>query len=104
MNITDSISVQWMEEIYVPYIKWVILEDNLPANQNSMLFLNFYPVHTSKAFIQYIKENYSNMLLVFVPANCKSCCSNFTLCIDALSLGTGKFQPANVGLQRIIKH
>ncbi|KIM38062.1 hypothetical protein M413DRAFT_13027 [Hebeloma cylindrosporum] len=59
----------------------------LAADQKAVLFIDCYPVHIGKDFRIYIFEEFPNVFLIFVPANC-----------------TGIFQPADVGLNRILKH
>ncbi|TFY54269.1 hypothetical protein EVG20_g9774 [Dentipellis fragilis] len=81
---------EWIEEIYVPYMRNVIdgdpdLHDSL--NQKSLLILDCYPVHRGEEFQHYMKTNHLDIFVIYVPTNC-----------------TGIFQPADVGLQRIIKH
>lgn len=49
--------------------------------------IDAYPVHIGKEFCSWLKDTYLNIFVIFVPANC-----------------TGQFQPADVGLQQIIKH
>ncbi len=66
-----------------------IIEANpdLPKDQKSILFINIYLVHKSEAFTTHIYLEYPHIIIIFVPGNCT--------CI---------FQPANVGLQHVIKH
>ncbi|KAG6855511.1 hypothetical protein H0H87_001802 [Tephrocybe sp. NHM501043] len=78
---------EWIKEIMVPYVQHVIMEDGLDDNQMSILFIDIYPVHNSAKFQTHIFEEHPNIILIFVPGNC-----------------TGIFQPADVGLQRIVKH
>ncbi|KAG7099906.1 hypothetical protein E1B28_001705 [Marasmius oreades] len=78
---------EWVENILVPYIQGVIEANDLDQDQKAILFIDAYPVHTGKDFRVYIYDDHPNIILIFVPANC-----------------TGKFQPADVGLQRPIKH
>ncbi|KAI3614776.1 hypothetical protein WG66_003319 [Moniliophthora roreri] len=71
-----------------PYIRSVIEADpNLDNNQMAILYLDCYPVHTSKEFQEYVAKDHPNVQLIYVPANC-----------------TSIFQPADVGLQCPIKH
>ncbi|KAG6863222.1 hypothetical protein C0993_012433, partial [Termitomyces sp. T159_Od127] len=79
---------EWMSEILIPYIQRVIAEDpDLDEHQKAIVFLDVYPVHKSDAFRAHVFKEYPNVILIFVPGNC-----------------TGIFQPADVGLQRIVKH
>ena len=77
----------WVIKIYVPYTQSIIQNRGLPPDQKSILLLDAYPVHIGKEFQTWFKEIYQNIFIIYVPANC-----------------TGLFQPADVGLQRIIKH
>ena len=77
---------EWVEEIMVPYVKGVVEADpDLNKNQQSILFINAYSVHTGREFHQYVFTEHLNIVLIFMPANC-----------------TGIFQPADVGLQHSI--
>lgn len=75
--------IEYLEGIIVPYVDHVIKEDNLPSNQNSFSLL------TSILFmqVQNIQVKYPCCILIFISGNY-----------------TGKFQPADVGLQRPVKH
>ncbi|THU78946.1 hypothetical protein K435DRAFT_586887, partial [Dendrothele bispora CBS 962.96] len=79
---------EWLKNIIHPYIQRVIQEDiDLEPDQMSILLIDAYPVHTSDEFRSFIFKEYPNIILIYVPQNC-----------------TGKFQPADIGLQRPIKH
>ncbi|THU77490.1 hypothetical protein K435DRAFT_877776 [Dendrothele bispora CBS 962.96] len=79
---------EWLANVIQPYITRVIEEDpDLDDDQMSILFIDAYPVHTSEEFRTMIFKEYPRIILIFVPQNC-----------------TGKFQPADVGLQCPIKH
>lgn len=69
-----------------------------------VVFLNCYPVHTGKDFRFWVCDTYPFMILCFVPANCE-CEVHFSLSNDLKHFqGTGKAQPADVGLNQSIKH
>ena len=79
-----------MTEILMPYIRATIEADpelQVDQNQKAILLLDCYPVHIGEEFRTYVRETFPNVFLLFIPANC-----------------TGIFQPADVGLQRVIKH
>ena len=79
-----------MTEILMPYIRTTIEanpELQVDQNQKAILLLDCYPVHIGEEFCTYVRETFPNIFLLFIPANC-----------------TGIFQPADVGLQRVIKH
>ncbi|KAG6877107.1 hypothetical protein C0992_010825 [Termitomyces sp. T32_za158] len=78
---------EWISMIMMPYVRHVIEEEGLEDDQMSILFIDIYPVHNSVEFQTHIFKEYPNIILIFVPENC-----------------TGIFQPADIGLQRIIKH
>ncbi|KAK1221287.1 hypothetical protein PQX77_015907 [Marasmius sp. AFHP31] len=79
---------EWIKEVYVPYMEAIIKADpDLDNDQKGIIFIDAYPVHTSKRFITHVFEEYPNIILIFVPHNC-----------------TPKCQPADAGLQRPIKH
>ena len=68
-----------------PYITSVVESDpdlrDIP-DQKSILMIDCYPVHLGKPFRTFLLEEYPNIYLLFVPANC-----------------TSIFQVADVGLQ-----
>jgi len=79
---------EWVVEIMVPYVQGVIeANPDLDEHQKAILFIDIYPVHAGQDFTGYIFNDHPNIILIFVPGNC-----------------TGIFQPADVGLQRVIKH
>ncbi|KIK80670.1 hypothetical protein PAXRUDRAFT_15653 [Paxillus rubicundulus Ve08.2h10] len=79
---------EWVEHIFKPYCCYVIeVDPDLDDNQILIVYLNCYPVHMSQEFCSYIFNEYLHVILCFVPASC-----------------TGIFQPADVGLNHIIKH
>lgn len=78
---------EWIRNILKPYIEEKIEANHLPLDQKAILFIDCYPVHISLDFRVFVWNEYPNIFLIFVPANC-----------------TGLYQPADVGLQRIIKH
>lgn len=86
-DISLTIHTQWMVRILKPYIEEKIAVNQLPPDQRAILLIDCYPVHIGLDFRTYVWTEFPNIFLIFVPANC-----------------TGIFQPADVGLQRIIKH
>ena len=89
-----------------PYITEAIEADpelQHDPDQKTILLLDCYPVHTGEEFRKYVQQQFPNVFLVYVPANC-SCGFVFASVVLTPLLGTGIFQPADVGLQRIIKH
>ncbi|KAK1220285.1 hypothetical protein PQX77_016950, partial [Marasmius sp. AFHP31] len=74
---------EWMTNILKPYIEGYTKQHDLPSDQKAILYIDCYPVHTGEEFRSYVFQDFPNIFLVFVPANC-----------------TGIGQPADVGLQR----
>lgn len=60
-----------MEKVYVPYRDKVVMEEGLPADQKSILYLDCYPVHLSEDFRMYMREHHPNVFFVYVPAGCE---------------------------------
>ncbi|KAJ9091565.1 hypothetical protein QFC20_007608 [Naganishia adeliensis] len=79
--------VTGVDEIVVRYIEKVKREKSLPDDQFAILYIDAWAVHRSEAFHNWMRERHPIILLVFVPATC-----------------TGVLRPADVGLQRVIKH
>ncbi|KAJ2934644.1 hypothetical protein H1R20_g2448, partial [Candolleomyces eurysporus] len=77
---------EWMTKILKPWVEDYIERASLPADQKSILFIDCYPVHIGKEFRTYVFDEFPNIFLVFVPVNC-----------------TPIFQPADVGLQCVVK-
>ncbi len=79
---------EWIIHILIPYYEGVLASNpDLPEDQKCIIFIDIYPVHTSKDFMGYVYNEHPFIILVFVPGNC-----------------TGAFQPADVGLQWVSKH
>ncbi|KAF9520801.1 hypothetical protein BS47DRAFT_1255428, partial [Hydnum rufescens UP504] len=64
--------------------KWKLF---LSSHQKAILFIDAWSVHQLDEFMGWMKQNYPYIKVTFVPAGC-----------------TGKLQPADVGLQCVIKH
>ena len=65
-----------MECILAPYIKEVIDTDpelQHDPEQKAILLIDCYPVHTGEEFRAYVREQFPNVFLVYVPANCSDC-------------------------------
>jgi hypothetical protein len=79
---------EYITAIIEPYRLSVIQDDpSLADDQKLVLYLDIYPVHAGVEFWTFVFDEHPHIILIFVPGNC-----------------TGIFQPADVGLQRIIKH
>ena len=64
-----------------------VLRSRVNDDEYWVAFIDCWKIHKSKAFLAWIREKYPKCLILFVPAGC-----------------TGKFQPADLLLQRILKH
>ncbi|KAJ9099726.1 hypothetical protein QFC20_005604 [Naganishia adeliensis] len=84
---TFQTTKDWVDEIVVRYIEKVKKEKSLQDDQFAILYIDAWAVHRSEAFRDWMREHHPTILLVCVPATC-----------------TGVLQPADVGLQRVIKH
>ncbi|THU88058.1 hypothetical protein K435DRAFT_830622 [Dendrothele bispora CBS 962.96] len=84
---TEKTMEELVNDLIQPYVKQYIQDHDLPADQKAILYIDCYPVHTGKEFRTFVLDAHPNIFLVFVPANCTS-------------IG----QPADVGLQRVLKH
>jgi hypothetical protein len=78
---------EFVDKILSSYRIAQIEELNLPTNQEMIWLIDCWSVHISKEFRAWIKKNYPQIHLLFIPANC-----------------TSVHQPADVILQRPFKH
>jgi len=60
-----------MEKILKPYMKQFIADKDLEDDQRVILFINCYPVHIGAEFRAYVAQEFPNVFLLFVPANCE---------------------------------
>jgi hypothetical protein len=94
-----------MVKILKPYVKNYIEVHDLPEDQKVILYIDCYPVHIGEEFRGYVFEEFPNVFLIYVPANCEF--TNQIVLVPSSKTrhdtGTGIFQPADVGLQRVIK-
>ncbi|KAJ3514067.1 hypothetical protein NLJ89_g2589 [Agrocybe chaxingu] len=79
--------IEWIEKVMIPWVQHVIEVDGLNEDQKAVLYIDCYPVHAGEPFKTYVYTKQPNIIICFVPRNC-----------------TPVFQPADVGLQRPIKH
>lgn len=80
-------------------------DPDLDDDQMAIIYLDCYPVHTGDSFRTYIWDEHPYIILCFVPANCELSCNIEPSYLSNLTYpGTGKAQPADVGLNRVIKH
>jgi hypothetical protein len=78
---------QYVTTVIRPFILSQITEHALPLNSHALLIIDCWSVHKSKQFLEWMKVNYPNYHIIFVPAGC-----------------TSVAQPADVILQRPLKH
>ena len=64
-----------------------ILSSGVDTNQYWVAYIDCWNIHKSKALLDWARAKYPHLLILFVPAGC-----------------TGKFQPADLILQRVFKH
>ena len=64
-----------------------ILASRVDDDQYWVAYIDCWKIHKSKAFLDWARAKYPKLLILFVPAGC-----------------TGKFQPADLILQRVFKH
>jgi len=64
-----------------------ILSSRIDEDQYWVAYIDCWKIHKSKAFLDWARAKYPKLLILFVPAGC-----------------TGKFQPADLILQRVFKH
>lgn len=77
---------------------------NTSINHLTDLFNNLPASHIRQEFWQFVVKEYPNVFLIYVPINCAWLSSHLCKLTEILHIGTGIFQPADVGLQRILKH
>lgn len=73
--------------IIAPYMNAQRSQLGLPGWQKGIWEIDAWSVHRSEAFRQWMKDEFPNILIRYIPAGC-----------------TGVFQPCDVGIQRILKH
>jgi hypothetical protein len=78
---------EFVDKILSSYRMAQIEDLELPTNQEMIWLIDCWSVHISKEFRAWIKKNYPQIHLLFIPANC-----------------TSIHQPADVILQRPFKH
>lgn len=71
---------QWMRDVFVPHVERTKASLNLKDDQKSLLILDCYPVHTGKPFRTFVLDEFPNIFLMYIPANCElrrsTSCSN----------------------------
>ncbi|KAF4617264.1 hypothetical protein D9613_005664 [Agrocybe pediades] len=73
-------------KILNPYFDSVRRDLNLPTTQKALWQIDVWSVHRSVEFRDWMKKNYPNIILDYVPGGC-----------------TGLYQPCDVGIQRPFK-
>jgi hypothetical protein len=64
-----------MKEILAPHIKRTKERLQLKDDQKCLLILDCYPTHTGAPFRTFVLDEYPNVFLMYIPANCK--CNSF---------------------------
>ena len=76
---------EYFEKVLMRHMKSVSGDDE--DDPYWVALIDCWKIHKSKAFLDWAREKYPKMLILFVPAGT-----------------TGKFQPADLLLQRVLKH
>ncbi|KAG5649751.1 hypothetical protein H0H81_002178 [Sphagnurus paluster] len=77
---------EWVNKVIVPYLNALRLKKGL-AKISSLVIIDCWSVHRGEPFLTWMKVEHGRIRLAFIPGGC-----------------TGKFQPNDVGIQRIVKH
>ncbi|KAF9514036.1 hypothetical protein BS47DRAFT_1250876, partial [Hydnum rufescens UP504] len=77
----------WTDNVLVPYIMRIKKDLALPLTQRAILLIDSWSVHQSEDYHNWMKDKHTLIKIGYIPAGC-----------------TGKIQPANIGLQHVIKH
>jgi hypothetical protein len=75
-----------VNDIIAPYFERTKTALNLPSEQCSIWKIDCWSVHKSVEFMDWMKKNHANIIVIFVPGGC-----------------TGIWQPLDVGVQRVMK-
>lgn len=78
---------KWISDILVPYRAGILTKKGLPQNSKVIIYWDVYSVHISAEMRDWVRNTYSWIILIYVPAGC-----------------TGVLQPCDVGLRRVFKH
>ncbi len=60
----------FVHKVLLAYLHKQIQQLDLQANQKLVWLINCWNVHKRKEFLDYIKKEHPNIVIVFVPANC----------------------------------
>jgi hypothetical protein len=83
---THETMVDLVNEIIAPYFDATKAELGLDDDQLSIWKIDCWSIHKSDQFLSWMKTNYPNIYVSFIPGSC-----------------TGVWQPLDVGIQRIMK-
>ena len=78
---------EWVAKILVRYCEGVRMQLGLASDQKFVLLMDCWTVHKSVEFRTWLRETYTWLIFLYVPANC-----------------TSKLQPCDVIVQRPLKH
>ena len=81
-NRCEKTTKEYCNLIIEPY-----MEKHGGVHEHAVIILDCWTVHRSREFLDWMKKRYPKWHILFLPANC-----------------TGKFQPADLILQRVVKH
>ncbi|KAF9506280.1 hypothetical protein BS47DRAFT_1253890, partial [Hydnum rufescens UP504] len=77
----------WTNDVLVLHIERVKKQLGLPVAQKAILVIDSWSVHIGKDYCEWMRQEHIHIKINYIPAGC-----------------TGKVQPADVGLQHVIKH
>jgi len=78
---------EFFEKIITHHRQRMIKQHNLADSAKCIIYFDSCRVHRSADMLSYLKDTYTWLIVIFVPAGC-----------------TGIFQPCDLGLQRVYKH
>ncbi|KAJ7934276.1 hypothetical protein B0H13DRAFT_2306007 [Mycena leptocephala] len=76
-----------VDHIIAPHFVKMRAKLRLPPTQMAVWLIDLWRVQTSKAFRDWMAENHPFIIIIFVPGGC-----------------TGKFQPCDMSINRLLKH
>ncbi|KAF9520667.1 hypothetical protein BS47DRAFT_1278370, partial [Hydnum rufescens UP504] len=77
----------WTDNVLVPYITRIKKDLALPLTQRAILLIDSWSVHQNEDYCNWMKDRHALIKIGYIPAGC-----------------TRKIQPADIGLQHVIKH
>ncbi|KAF8598613.1 hypothetical protein BDV93DRAFT_413206, partial [Ceratobasidium sp. AG-I] len=77
----------YVTNLLIPHITKERLRLGLPESQKAIILLDCWAVHRGAPFCDWLKANYPNLILLFIPGGC-----------------TGVAQPCDININRTLKH